>query len=406
MRFVLSSALCIVFAFTVVHAQRQVLSTVYSEYFSSYDADSVVPNVTLVKHDKNVDTARTEKSPRGIRLLGRFEGGDKVLLHLNDLPEHDRLEISIGFHIIGSWDGVHDNDRLEVIIKGDTVFNHTFSNTIYKQSYPGAKKGRLYPPRTGARNSNMLAYRFTEPGVYDGPMDATYMEDFLVRQADSTVTIEITAYLKDVRSGIDNESWGLEHIKIIAVGPEPPPSMAPAFHIHKPEYDEELVDFAGEDFRVVAGYAQDSHLPGVVKGSPWADVVHSTLMVNRYMRCGDMCLFYTYAIYTDGWVNVWVNSEMGGTAMWSTTLTKSEIDTVGTLVEACVKGAEPVVDYAAEDADMHPDLPHYELHLRTFEGERMISVNGGEPPEITALTQRVLAMIARHGWEPSPFSWD
>ena len=404
-----SVLLCfLLLCFTLDHASSQIqkLTTVYSQYFTSYDADSIVPNVSLIKHHKEVRNPHTEKSPRGIRLLGRLEGGDKILLRLNDLPEHEKLEISIGFHIIGSWDGEHDNDRFEVVIHGDTVFDHTFSNTIYEQSYPGAAKGRTYPPRTAARNSNMLAYRFTEPGIYDGLMDATYMDDFLIKHYDDSVTIEFTAHLMERGKGVDHESWGLEHITIVAVGPEPPPSMAPAYHLHEPEWDREIVDFDGKDIRAVAGYTQDQHLPGIIKGSPWENIVHSTVISNRYMRCGDICLFYTYVVYNDGWVNVWVNREMGGTALWSTSISTAELDTIRMCVDKCMVGDEPVVEYAAEDADLHPDLPHYELRVRSHDRERVFEVNGGEPPEITEATEMVLAILARHGWEPSPFSWE
>ena len=110
-------------------AQRQELTTVYSQYFTSFTDDSIPPLLTL-----NGAPPPIEKSPRGMRLLGRLEGGHRLVLRLTDLPPHEKLRVHIGFHIIGSWDGTTDDDRFTIRLDDGVVFDHTFSNTIYTQS--------------------------------------------------------------------------------------------------------------------------------------------------------------------------------------------------------------------------------------------------------------------------------
>ena len=170
-------------------------------------------------------------------------------------------------------------------------------------------------------------------------------------------------------------------------------------------YDEEIVKFKGDDERVIAGYVQDNDLDGVVEGSPWEVLNHTTLLYNKTLSCSDICLMYTYVVYSDGWVNVWSNREPYGIAMWSTMLEPEELDTIRASVKQCLS-QELRTEYEAEDVDMHPELPHNEVILRHKGNEWGITFMGGEPVDITTTLQKTMVILAEHGWEPTPITWD
>lgn len=383
--------------------QKKVL--VYKTYFTSFSKDSTPPLWTMTSNGRSVKHPPIEMSPRGITFLGRLGADDKLELLIDNLPRHELLKIRVGFHVIGSWDGEQDNDRLIFSLDHHKILDESFSNTIYEQSFPGKRKGRRYPARTGARNSNMLAYKFVEPGVFDGLMDATYEIELEVSHDSSSALISFEALLKDSRPGIENESWGIEHVDVIAEGRMPSADIWPVKLQEHRIYDAEVVEYQGDDVRAIAGYKQDSDLDGILPGSPWEKAAHVTLLKTKCMSCGDICLMYNYIIYTDGWVNVWSNREPYGHAMWTTTLSDAELDTVRTKVADCLEH-ELHPEYEAEDADMHPELPHHEIVLRAYGREYGIAFMGGEPEQISSILATVLAMLKRHGWEPTPFLWD
>ena len=390
---------------STAYSQRQKRELVYKTYFTSYAADSVPPLWTMTRNGKPVAKPPISTSPRGITHLGRLGNDDKLELKLTQLPRHESLKLRVGFHVIGSWDGEHDQDRLKFMVDDQTFLDATFSNTIFKQSFPSKNKKRSFPARTGARNSNMLAYRFVEPGVFDGFMDATYEIEYEVKHKASEASITFDAVLKDVREGLDNESWGIEHIEVIAMGRMPSADIWPVKLQEHRIYDAEIIEYDGDDVRAIAGYTQDSDLDGIIPGSPWENESHVTLLKTKSMSCGDICLMYNYVIYTDGWVNVWSNREAYGEAMWTTMLTREELDTVRYKVANCLKH-ELHPEYEAEDADTNPGIPHHEILLRAYGQEFGINFMGGEPAEITETLTIVLGMLKRHGWEPTPYSWD
>jgi len=389
---------------TTLFAQPRSSTTVYSEYFTSYAVDSIPPSARIVRAGQG---PLVERSPRGFELLGRFGDRDTVHLRLTDLPRHSQIKVSIGFHVIGSWDGEQDADRMNILLDGKTHLSESFSNTIYRQTFPGLKRGRTYPPRTGARNSNMLGFRFTEPGVYDGVMDASYVEEIEQDHTGGTLDLVITASLSDVRKGLDNESWGLEHIRVTVLGQAPTEDMWPTSKRDaEPErvWDHaEVVDFDGPDERVVAGYRQNEDLPDMPPGSPWESQHHATLLRTKCMSCGMFCMMYTVMIYADNWVNVWSNREAFGPASWSVQITPAEVDTMRRLIQSCLDMADMADSYEAEDIFDNPDQPHCEFHFSVYGREREVSIYGGEPPVITAALQALMTMLKRHGWEPTPF---
>ncbi len=72
--------------------------------------------------------------------LGPF-GNDSIRLSATNLPEHDTIVIDLVLYILGSWDGVEDDDRMLITLDTrDTILFTTFSNTLCRLhahlSYP------------------------------------------------------------------------------------------------------------------------------------------------------------------------------------------------------------------------------------------------------------------------------
>lgn len=159
-------------------------------------------------------------------IIGRF--GNTVLQGRFAVPEGaDAVEVRIGLHVIGSWDGVLDNDRWLVRINGAEVFDETFSNTTFRQSYPARRPGKDYPQRTGAWSKNILPYRYREHGVYDGVLDAFYMLTFTRPLDEPVIVVELEGRLQDVRPGITNESWAISLVELRLLDYWAPPPAAP-----------------------------------------------------------------------------------------------------------------------------------------------------------------------------------
>lgn len=389
MRNTLTVSLMVLFV-AAVSAQRQPATVVYSEYFTSYGADSIPPSVTFTNGASSVTT----KSPRGFRILGPFSKKQSLSLHLRDLPPHQKLSVEIGYHIIGPWSGVTGKETFTVLVDTRSVFSESFSNTTEAQSYPGRTKGRTYPARTGARNSNMLGFVYRKKGVYDGVMDATYENTMTVAHADSSVTIQLAART--------SASWGLEHIVIRLEGGELPADIFPAQKIEEQIIDEEIVNFTGRDVRVLGNYTQDEDLPGLIVDGPWEHKAHTTLLRSKCNSCGSICMMYTYIFYNDGWVNVWSNREPFGPALFSSKITHNELETIKRLVGAGIRDASQD-SYQAPNLEELPSVEHCDIRMFSAGRERRIYIEGGEPPSITALTTQALSILKKYGWWPTPF---
>ena len=91
--------------------------------------------------------------------------------------------------------------------------------------------------------------------------------------------------------------------------------------------------------------------------------------------------------------------------MWSTILSAEELATVRASVKQCLD-QELQPEYEAEDADMHPELPHNEVILRHRGNEWAMTFMGGEPADVTETLKKTIGILAEHGWEPTPITWD
>ncbi len=386
MRTLLLTVLCCAFGLAA-HAQRPTATTVYSQYFTSYALDSVPPSLTIPK-------GSVTKSPFGFRSLGPFAGNTSATLTIHDLPPHSKIIIDIGWHIIGPWSGNAGKDKLQITLDGRQIFNETFSNTFESQSFPGVTVGRVYPARTGARNSNMLGFLYDKKGTFKGAMDATYEHVFSRDHSESSATIRITAAAKG--------TWALEHMVIKIEGEAQPVDIFPVAKQTTRMYDEDIVTFDGKDIRALGTYQQDDDLSGIIAGGPWDGKAHTTLFRSKCNSCGSVCMMYTYIFYADGWVNVWSNREPFGPALFSCTITPKERAEIKRLVTAAFTDASQD-SYHAPDIDERTDIEHCDLRLFANGTDRKIYIEGGEPATITALTTKALEILKKYGWYPTPF---
>lgn len=155
------------------------------------------------------------------RYAGPF-GNQRVRIGLDGLPPHDHLVVEAVVYILGSWDGNVDGDRLSIVVDNrDTLLHSTFSNTTWAQSYP-RRAGKAANPRwTGAADTNVTGFRFTEANVYDGPLDAAYRLRFVIPHEGDSAVLDFIGTLKDVRPTTDNEAWGIASLRIVPEGRPP-----------------------------------------------------------------------------------------------------------------------------------------------------------------------------------------
>lgn len=149
----------------------------------------------------------------GRLLIGRY-ASDTLTLTLPRLPAADMAHLTLHVHIIGSWDGNVDDDRLAIEFDGREIFSETFSNTLARQSFPPTSSTRSKRQRTGAWSKNTLPFRYSESGIYDGPLDAMYHLLFNRPVENDSIRLRVWAKLRDVRRGIDNESWAIGYVRL------------------------------------------------------------------------------------------------------------------------------------------------------------------------------------------------
>ncbi|MBI2794879.1 MAG: hypothetical protein HYX66_09560 [Ignavibacteria bacterium] len=369
---------------------------VYKEYFHSKSVDSAMAPWRLQQ-----STPRITRSPRGINHLGLFKSNDTLFLFLRNLPRHQRITVEFGFHIIGSWNGVTDNDRFIFLADGQPIIDESFSNTTSSQSWPATQPGVLYPPRATARNSNMLAYPGRVADVYVGPMDATYATVEHIDHIKSDFTVAITSSLNNIVKGKEFKGWGLEYFIVYAddtsasaVEEDDQPSVS--------SDGSSIQTFTGRDIRSLAEFSQDGDFPGLKVGSDFERALHIVVAGCECHSCGDFCLWYTFRVYTDGWVNVWSNKPAKGESLVSVQLNIQELDTIRTLISECLEYGLDKEYHDASFEESHPDLTHCTLSLKLGRHEAQTEVYASEPITVRSLMYYMLDVLSRHGWVPSP----
>lgn len=165
----------------------------------------------------------------GSAVLGQFNNSGFDLT-LNDLPEHDMIELSFDLYIHDTWNGniqMQDNvagpDRWSLKVDGQTYINTTFSNAdcapgniCPPQSYPADYPNNNNNPRVGAANRNL-------PGVCSqvNSSSGTTLYRISKRIAHSSAQAVIQAadqlIQKDVQDPKCDESWSVDNIKVSVI---------------------------------------------------------------------------------------------------------------------------------------------------------------------------------------------
>lgn len=160
-------------------------------------------------------------------VLGRYNNsGFKI--QVNDLPEHDLVQISFDLYIHDSWDGnstvgsgVGGPDIWEMKVDGTTYISTTFSNlpcqsTCSPQSYPGNYSNNNTNPRTGAFLVDLPSV--CVPAAQGGG-SSLYKISKTIRQTESTLVLEcIDQLIQDnAADRLCDESWSVDNVIIKAV---------------------------------------------------------------------------------------------------------------------------------------------------------------------------------------------
>ena len=184
----------------------------------------------------NDPSART---PSGRNFLGEFAKFDGTSLTVNNLPSHTSATVSFDLFIIRSWDGNNTQDGpdiWELSVAGNpillrTTFNNSEPQFPRNQAYPDVFPGGENPGSSGASEVNSLGYRFG-----DLPSDSVYRLEFTFPHLDNSLQLNFSSYGSGLEFGIEDESWGLDNVKV-SVEPTLPQAVSPRkHHSRKPLY--------------------------------------------------------------------------------------------------------------------------------------------------------------------------
>jgi hypothetical protein len=174
-------------------------------------------------------TVATVTSPNGRQqFLGEFGGpmivaappydpqhfvrvDETVTLTLHDLKPHTFITVAFDLYILKSWDGnnqTYGPDRWSLRVQGGpTLLDTTFSNNpktgadLSLQNYPVANS----PYQSGAASVSTLGYTFYGDSIYHLRFNFPHTGDTLILNFSSSLF---------EGKGTDDESWGLDNVRV------------------------------------------------------------------------------------------------------------------------------------------------------------------------------------------------
>lgn len=163
----------------------------------------------------------------GSKVLGNYNNG-QFNLTINDLPDHDLVDISFDLYIHDNWVGAQQfennsgPDIWQMKVDNKTYINTTFNNYACAdgnicppQSYPADYPNQSNNPRTGASQTDLPGFcnANSQPGT------VLYKIHKSISHSDKTLLIECLDLLKhkDVADQKCNESWSVDNIKVTAI---------------------------------------------------------------------------------------------------------------------------------------------------------------------------------------------
>jgi uncharacterized protein (TIGR03437 family) len=216
--------------------------TTYPEWTSSGYTNSANQAGTIAA-GSGPQTVGTVASPNGKqRFLGEFGGpvivaappydpqhfvrvDETVTLTLRDLKPHTFVTVAFDLYILKSWDGnnrTYGPDRWRLSVQdGPTLLETTFSNNpktgadLSQQNYPVANS----PQQSGAASVNTLGYTFYGDSIYHLTFNLPHVGD--------TLMLNFSSSLFEGK-GIDDESWGLDNVRVSSNSDAPVASSAAA----------------------------------------------------------------------------------------------------------------------------------------------------------------------------------
>jgi T5SS/PEP-CTERM-associated repeat protein/predicted outer membrane repeat protein len=148
------------------------------------------------------------------RFLGEF-AAQEVALSIDDLSNHSAVTVEFDLFIMKSWDGNGDDYWRLAVDGGPLLLNTTFAISPWReaehprQSYPDPYPAD-HPWGTGAVEVKTLGYDFIGDTVY-------HLKFAFEHDSDALVLLFSASGL----SGVDNESWGLDNVRVSVSGPAP-----------------------------------------------------------------------------------------------------------------------------------------------------------------------------------------
>lgn len=157
------------------------------------------------------------------RVIGRYNNSG-FKLALDDLPDHDLIEVSFDLNIHDSWDGNHGiidgPDVWKLDMDGSNFITTTFSNRPCRgnqfcppQSYPSGFLNSNHNPKTGASRTDL-------PGVcsWAGVANGTSVYRIVktMEHKESTFSLECFDLLRqpNAKDPLCDESWSVDNIMI------------------------------------------------------------------------------------------------------------------------------------------------------------------------------------------------
>jgi uncharacterized protein (TIGR03437 family) len=150
---------------------------------------------------------------------------ETITLTLRDLKPHTVMTVAFDLYILKSWDGnnqTYGPDRWSLRVQGGpTLLDTTFSNNpktgadLSQQNYPVANR----PYESGAASVNTLGYTFYG--------DSTYHISFNFPHASDTLIVNFSSSLFEGK-GTDDESWGLDNVRVSSNADAPMAASAAA----------------------------------------------------------------------------------------------------------------------------------------------------------------------------------
>ncbi len=149
------------------------------------------------------------------RYLGLF-GNQMIKLTLGNLPLHDSVDVSFDMYVVATWDGnVNTANGPDLFRVLDLNCNTSYSSTTSfsrmdgaRQAYPDRYPGGDNPKDSGAIDKLMIN---NEQVSFSATV---YRLNYRFAHNCPTLQLGLNALLRDISSNFQNESWGIDNLKL------------------------------------------------------------------------------------------------------------------------------------------------------------------------------------------------